>query len=378
MSRCFRELGLRENATPSEVKIAYGRKIERYKGPDYAEEPEYVAKKLAQLHDTYEEAMRLASRNYVGGAEEPLVVSKKAEGRTVKKVSSTRLRDAERSAAEHGFREKFHQWMEGRDEDKARKSNRKSVGVKKKSSGKLSDKFSERKKLNLDNVKAAWDEFKADVSAGLSGEDDFNSLADSGESLNEGGTVVAKPKEKKKSGGGELVSLIISMLILGISIFGSCGDDSISYEEEYDYVDEYGTVYTYDYLGDYDSWPELDYQVKDLAEGTYEQLYTQDSHGSAHWSIDEDEDLRPVADQFAEKYWGMESIEDVTEYLYDQYPEYPATSDMTLDQQLNYILPFYGFMVVDEAQWYDNPYTGERIQCFADYLEYLIECYDEM
>lgn len=415
MSRCFRVLGLTEKATKSQVEDAYRRKVARYKGPDYQEEPEYANRKLMELKGAYEEALRLARTEKPSTSTRRISSAKVLERTTAtsmtkdasKPSSSKGLRDGERNDEEHVFREKFHRWLEVQDDKRAERKNRRGNDTSrtssrrsfktstKKGKQKLSDKFPELKKLSAENLKSAWNEFKADA-AGLAsatfdddGFDPFaedrveqqkqskkSDLTDSGERLSKGGTVVAKTKEKK-SGGGEIVSIIVTLLIAGFTLFGSCGDDSISYEDEYDYVDEYGIEYEYDHIDNYTDLTDEDIRIQELAEGSSEQLYMQDEYGSAHWSIDSEEELQPIADTFAKKYWGRDNLKAVTEHLQIEFSEYPGNPSMTLDQQLNYIFPFYGFLPVDKAQWYENTYTGERIQCFADYLNYLIQYYDE-
>lgn len=407
MSRCFRVLGLTEKATKAQVEDAYRRKVARYKGPDYQEEPEYANRKLIELKGAYEEALRLARTEKAPASARRISSAKVLERTTAtsmtkdaSKLSSSKgLRDGEHDDEEHVFREKFHRWLEVQDDKRAERKNRRgndtSKTSTKKGKQKLSDKFPELKKLSAENLKSAWNEFKADA-AGLASatfdDDGFDPFAedrveqqkqsrksdptDSGERLSKEDTVVAKTKEKK-SGGGEIVSIIVTLLIAGFTLFGSCGDDSISYEDEYDYVDEYGIEYEYDYIDYYTDLTDEDLNVKKLAEGSSSHLFSQDGYGTAHWRIDEDEELRPLAEEFAKKYWSRDSLEEVTEYLQIEFENYPGDTSMTLDQQLNYIFPFYGFMTVDEVQWYEQPYTGGRIQCFAEYLEYLNRYYDE-
>jgi len=396
MRSCFRELGLSEHATKAQVEEAYARRVARYKGPDYAEEPEYVHRKLTALRAAYEEARQIARTGDDSGYKP--VVREEERRNTLKPVKKkAKTFDADYGDDEHAFSEKFHQWLEKRDDNKARKSNKSAKKDRKKKKGGM---IEDLKNIDAEKLKSAWKEFKSDA-LGLGhtplvpeeeedvdvetfdflrddDDDDDYVFTDSGQRLGESGTVVSEPKAEKKSGGAELVSVIATLLIAGMTLFGSCGDDSVSYEDEYDYIDEYGVEYVYDYADNYDTLTDLDGRVKDLAEGAREELYMAEQHGSATWWIDEEETLRPYADEFAQNYWMMDSIEEVTNHLAEVYYDYPADSSMTLDQQLNYIFAFYGFMEVDDAQFFENPYHGNRMKCFSDYLDYLNQYAEEM
>jgi len=60
MKKCFDVLGLDEKATRAQIQEAYDRRVTRYNGDLYAEDPKYVKRKLKELRQAYEEAYRLA------------------------------------------------------------------------------------------------------------------------------------------------------------------------------------------------------------------------------------------------------------------------------------------------------------------------------
>ena len=49
----YRLLGLREDATPQQIKDAYTQKVRKLKSDDYADDPEYVERKLAEVRHAY-------------------------------------------------------------------------------------------------------------------------------------------------------------------------------------------------------------------------------------------------------------------------------------------------------------------------------------
>ena len=73
----------------------------------------------------------------------------------------------------------------------------------------------------------------------------------------------------------------------------------------------------------------------------------------------------------------MDTLNEVTDYLYDYYSAYSTSSQASTDEQLDSIFAFYGFMSLDDAVWYYQPYTGETIQGYGDYLDYLNQYYEE-
>ena len=118
--RCFSMLGLSETATKEQVKAAYERKVAKYKGPDYAEERAYAERKLAQLYHAYQEAYEAAENG--PGRYQTSRIERDAEKPEQKKAPKTnRLLEEERDAADHNKREKFHQWMERRDDEKSKR-----------------------------------------------------------------------------------------------------------------------------------------------------------------------------------------------------------------------------------------------------------------
>lgn len=49
----YRILGLREGASPADIKAAYAKQTRRLKQPDYADDPEYAARKMDQVRHAY-------------------------------------------------------------------------------------------------------------------------------------------------------------------------------------------------------------------------------------------------------------------------------------------------------------------------------------
>ena len=56
MSDCFEFLDVRKDATIEELQKAFERKASRYQSDFYADDPDYVKKKLKMLKEAYEEA----------------------------------------------------------------------------------------------------------------------------------------------------------------------------------------------------------------------------------------------------------------------------------------------------------------------------------
>lgn len=56
MTDCFEFLGVSKDATIEEIQKAFEQKASRYRSDFYADDPDYVKKKLKQLKEAYEEA----------------------------------------------------------------------------------------------------------------------------------------------------------------------------------------------------------------------------------------------------------------------------------------------------------------------------------
>ncbi|MBR3785230.1 MAG: hypothetical protein IKJ77_02345 [Firmicutes bacterium] len=357
--RSFSILGLSENATKAQVEAAYQRKVARYKGPDYAEEPAYAERKLSQLYQAYQEALELAESNPAAYQNTYTTRDVGRPAETKKKpAKASRLLDEERDAAEHNLREKFHQWMERRDDEKNKRKDSKSKSIPKLAKpdfSKLKDKLKEMK----DEVATQLD---------LNTEEDVEST--NVEAFEVEGDPERYVPSKQDSKNDEKIGTIVSLVVaLVIFLIGSCGDSDV--EEDYE-----EPAYSYIYDQSIEDIEESDREVAELADRTYVLLTEQTERGSAYLEDDRESYYRDKADLFAQKYWDKDSISLVSDYLYQNYGDYAVSSDDPASTQLEAIFAFYGFASLETAQWYDQPYTGERIESYGNYLDYLNQFYE--
>ena len=75
-------------------------------------------------------------------------------------------------------------------------------------------------------------------------------------------------------------------------------------------------------------------------------------------------------------YWGQDSLAALTADLFKSYEEYHIDPTYTIEAQLEGIFAFYGFADLDTAEFYEQPYTGGRIESYCDYLDYLNQFYE--
>ena len=167
----------------------------------------------------------------------------------------------------------------------------------------------------------------------------------------------------------KLIPSILSVIIAIAALAMPFGDNDYlpEFEEE-----ELNGVVTYEEM------EERDRKISGYASAISSLLDIQPRFGSAHWVYDTGDTYKKEADLFAKNYWGLDSIDDVTEYLFETYPEYPVDSTETLEVQLDHIFEFYNFASVEEAQWVESPYSGEQMESYGDYLDFLNQYYDEM
>ena len=356
--RSFRILGLSETATKAQVEAAYKRKVAIYKSPNYADESEYADRKLKELYQAYQYASKWAESN-PNVSRLPYNKQDDMRGEEKKPVKSTRLLEEERSAAEHNTREKIHQWMERRDEEKkddlstetntfrsSKKTKAKRVKPGNHDFSKIKQKLGEAKaKLESYNEPLPW-ETEADSAA-------------VGERVTETGTV----EPAKPSGKRSIVSGVITIIITIVSIISAC--------DAFDTDD-----YLYDY--EYSAIAEKDHAIANMAEASEDPIYELDSYiyNEETPIPEEEETYLEKADLFAKNYWKMNSIDDVSDYLYDNYSDYYTDSTYSLDEQLDSIFRFYGFDDLDWVAGYVSPYNNEPIEGYGDYLDYLNQFYE--
>lgn len=377
-ARCFSILGLSENATKEQVKRAYGRKLATYKGPNYADEPAYAERKMAQLHQAYEEAYALAGSDAdaVTASRIELDVQQLPKKKTAK---SSHLLDAERDAEDSNKREKFHQWLERRDDKKQ---------TRKEGKGKELPKL---QKPDFSKLKSKLSEIKEKVASQMDfdGEEDgpsfeqeplFNEIEIEKDDLASPDEAVpteysggnSHTAKKSKGLSTELIKLIVSIIVIIVAAAGGCSDD-VADDEDYDY-DGDGFAYIFDIAQE--EIRDEDRKVVNLADESYILLLDQEerSFSSVDYVIQDGDAER--ADKFAENYWGKESMTEVLDDLYQEYGEAMDYSSDSLDVQLDAVFEFYGFAALDMAAWYEQPYNGDHIECYGDYLDYLNQFYD--
>ncbi len=388
-SRSFSMLGLSETATKEQIKAAYERKAAKYKGPDYAEERAYAERKLTQLYQAYQEAYEAAesgpstrSTSRIERDVEPITKEKQKK--------TTRLLDAERDASEHNNREKFHQWMERRDDDRHERKTRRTGKME---LPKLSKPDFSKLREKLDEIKeevATQLELHSDDEDGtgyemepLAVEPEFekadfsepagkyiNAEAEMPEDEPASEKIYTEDSSEAKDGKLEVVKLIISVIIIIVTAVGGCGDDSI---DDMDY-EETGCEYIFD-LASEDILDE-DREIASLADESYILLLNQDERDFSSYTYEIEKEDEEKANQFAKNYWGKESIQAVLDDLDEKYGDYLDFESETLGIQLDEIFKFYGFADLDTACMYERPYTGGQIESYGDYLEYLNRFYE--
>ncbi len=301
MNRSFRILGVKDDATREEVKAAYELKVSRYKGPDYAEDPEYVEIKLRELKTAFDEAYTRA-----GGGSRP-------EVRPVSQRTET-LGDREASdRAENELGIDFSE-IAGKLQDIVR--------------GKISLPKRSRPEAHTPQVKKI------------------------------------------------IISAVTMIAVVLVTAIGGC-----MYE-----IFDGGTGSGYDYPQsiydyDYDEVSDKDWELSDFAWDS--RMYLSDGEILDDCPVleretgDGEKSYKAEADQFAQNYWQYESVEDVTQYLCDNYPDFSSDPYSPIEEQLDAIFYFYEFQDIEDAIWYPNPYTNEPMDSYGDYLEYLNQYWED-
>lgn len=389
MNRYFSLLGLREDAGKDDVKAAYERRVQKYKASDYADDPEYVRKKLAELKTAYEQAYRMAA----SGSTDPYRREDFDLPPSHSKQTKTPAADLQQA----------HRRLHDQEDNETRKKRAKRIRenearkdrIEAEEAGSLlrrPDLSSLRHKAESlrDEIKAQAGELKDTVAENLrenSQDEDFSRPSGNHTAKDSGGTIIKTPSgasARSSSNKTDLArhgKLLIVIIVLIITIVGSIRQCSFDYDDYDDFSDD---DYTYDDYEDTsysfafnDLNDNRDQAIFDTAMDSSDLLF--DTGYTSSWNDNgyENDELQKQADRFAERYLEMEEFSDVITYLGDYYDEFYITTNDSLYDQVTEALKFYGFMEPDSAEGYINPYNDETIANLYDYLAYLNKYFDE-
>lgn len=338
MNRDFSILGLREDATKEQVKQAYGRKVAKYRAADFADDPAYANKKIAQLKSAYERAYAIAGTPAV----------KHSSRETISEPSV--IRPVDRPKAYERKKPDYDDFQRGRH--------------------KSTDKEESHIRIpdlhKLQNVaKSGTQEIKSALSKKI---DDFNRKGDvkaekAEPYINNSTELTPAPINDTNNWG--VVKVIIGIIIAVVVLLTQCGDDGGFIEDE----DGYSTEYTFDYT------TEQDMQIHRWAEDITDVIYNSDMAASFDNTDYIEEELRKVSDKFAKRYLGTENVEEKASELFSSYEEFPIDDNGDLTEIVSEILAFYGFPRTDDAVGYINKYDDDVITNPVEYLRYLNQYY---
>lgn len=320
MDRSYAILGVKEDATKQQVRDAYERRLKKYKAADYDDEPEYAARKIAELKNAYERAYKLA-----GGADVSADTGSDVSGQVRPKPSASHV--------------KAH-----RDDDKGKFFER--------------EIHPERKY----NKKIC----PADIGAGLKslGENLGGSISKTFSEHT--GKSTYRPRKNRPANEKtmliKILSIAVAILTIGGAVLGIISD--------YDPVE---SDYSIEYVNQDDK------MIHTIALDSRDYIYENfriPADDEITGSGNEEKDLKQAADEFAQKYAGRNSIEEWTDYLNKTYPDNFWTEYTDpIDMQLEDILRFYDFESYYYAEGFVNPYTDEIFESLYDYIDFLNEYY---
>lgn len=325
MNRDFAILGLREDATKAQVKAAYEKRLAKYSSADFADDPEYVRKKSAELASAYRRAYAVAGTS---AASESSIPQYREAPRSSERKETSR-RDERREAR--------------------RSDERRTKPL--------------RRKKPIDEAERPKVDFDLQKLQGKAKEKTKEWKTEFVEQIN----LSKKDKTKSSKGAESKISLVISIAVILFGLFGffTDQDDSSDWEDEY----EEPYTYTYEYsLGE-------DEQIHQLALTATDKIFDLDFESSYYVSSYTDEDLVNVSTKFAKRYLGADSVAEKANQLYYDYMEFPHDGGGDLFSTVTEILSFYGFPDLAVVEGYINEYNGETITNTVEYLRYLNQYY---
>ncbi|HKM29088.1 MAG TPA: hypothetical protein VJY37_05335 [Anaerovoracaceae bacterium] len=345
MNKYFRLLGLSENATKDEVTKAYNRWVQKYRALDYADDPDYVRRKLDNLARTYRIALDQAETSaahdnsydngYDGGYESYDKNYGRDYGDDWEKECEHYDEYDEPDNDGHAMRkikglaDSAKDLFENKDDRAyAKKRRQRSVAT-------------ERKK-----TKAKYDLKKKHTDGPT------YTLDDSGS-----GTVAVHNDTSSEGGGskyaGVVIAIILALLSGGLSM---CGDS-----DDYDYNDYSGYTSTRDeevvQVGS-DICDSMDYYVD---------VVTEKSKLS---------DIKEEADEFAGHYFQMDSMEDLFQYMEDEYGYYYGEASYW--DKVTQVMSWFGMPSYIFAQGYMFDEANDNaINNKVEYIQYLNDYYED-
>lgn len=347
MNRAFSILGVREDACKEEIKQAYERRLSKYKSGDYADDPEYVSRKIAQLREAYNSAYAQAPEHSGDTRFERRMVDR---NRRHEEYEEERRRAARKADDDYEKPETY----------KAEKRAGKKA-VKKAAARHYEHKIEE----------------KTDTDKKTSG-----SKLDLGQvlnNLNEKGLTLENQKKNKPASKNSEDKKTISIFVLIVTllplIFGLLSD--IGNDDDFDDDSEYS--YNYEYITD-----EYDQDINNIAlsirDDAFDNMVFDDD---AKWQFDSDKKIKAAADEFIKAYFGennINNLDEMIEYLSDNY-DYDSieTDDMNAETKIMEVLNFYGFPMEYDLEGGRVSIDGEEdivIDSTVAFLNYLTLCRD--
>lgn len=346
MNRAFSILGVREDACKEEIKQAYERRLKKYKSDDYADDPEYVRKKIAELKEAYNIAY--------GGAPEH-----NGDARFERHVATRNRRHEEY-------------------EEERRRVARKADDDYEKPETYRAEKRANRKAAK----KAAARHYEHRAESRTSkGQKSSGSIFDLGDMLNNPngkGLASGNQKRIKSVTEGKENSKAVGIIILAFAIipmfFGMLSD--IGSDDDYYYDDDNYEI-SYDYITeDYDkNINNIAVEIKDIVDDS-------DFDYSQDYETGSDKAINDALDAFADTYFGDNSIHNAGElisYLENLYPDYFYYDEDASKEDLLYnIADFYGFPQYYQCSnmlYTNNNGDEDCINSDVEYLEYLVNYY---
>ncbi len=184
-----------------------------------------------------------------------------------------------------------------------------------------------------------------------------------------------RPERTRKKGIIIFAIILFILCFLGVVISSVIVYDNSS-DYYYDDYDNYDDGYN-DYGYSYEDLAESDQKVWLMAEGANQYLERQD-YGDTYISEDVAlSELKDAGNLFVQNYTNMQTVEELTGYLYDNYGSYYVDTDDDLELQIDEILIFYGFMSYYSVEGRIDPYSGESIASRKGYLDYLNQFYQD-
>ena len=356
----FSLLGLHEDASRSQIDAAYRNRTNKYKAADYDDEPEYAKRKLSQLREAYS----IATGDAAPSSERVAGSALRRSRHTTDDCDEHRFGS---DSSEGGFFMSLKSLGKGDNKDRAPK---KTFGQWRKAvDDKLRNYMTEDELMKSDISMEEAEAIVESLDQGTFEDESDGNLLPSDEMYESSEILSDEYQYESDDNGGsktfsKAISILSFLMVLATFFMGIMDDDDIDYSS----VDE---PITYE-ESIYDS--ESDYHIYQLADCIFDNYAELDYSSEYEEKNYEYKTLTRLANKFADIYTDGE-FKNFDNWVSELSRSYSEIDESYSSKQMGIraVLNLFSFPSYETCLGIVDPATGEPIESFTEYLQFLID-----